>query len=370
LPDRPRLHAGCAARSVAAVALGGLALLPILVACGDAPDPAPPGPRPIKMLQVGGQAGGTLAFPGEIRPAQQADMAFEVPGKIVAFPVREGDVVEAGALLARLDPRDYEAELAKRRAQLEKTKTDLARYQTLFEKDVSPLMEVERARRNYEATRADFQQAQKAVEDAELRAPFSGVVARKLVEDFANVQAKQAVLILQDASSLEIRASIPERDFARVEPGLSLEERNRRARPRVEISALGDRSFAARITEFSTTADPATRTYEARFAFAVPPDVNVLPGMTARVVLEMTDAAQPPHGLRIPIQAVVSDPDGTSFVWVVDPETLAVARAPVSLGALRGGEVEITQGLAPGQIVAISGVHELRDGTVVRRFER
>lgn len=346
------------------------ASLLVAVACGEATSPPAPGPRPVKMLQIGAGTGGVLAFPGEIRPAQQADMGFEVPGRIELFPVKEGDPVARGALLARLDARDYDAELAKQKAQLEKTKTDLERYRTLYEKNVSPRMELERAQRNYEAALAGFRQAQKAVEDTELRAPFAGVVARKLVEDFANVQAKEPVLILQDNSRLEIRVSVPERDMARAQTGLSLEERNRRARPRVEISSLEGRQFPAQITEFSTAADPETRTYELRLAFEVPDDVNVRPGMTARALLDTAGGSATGDALRIPVQAVVSDPSGASFVWVVDPESLAVSRSPVSLGAMAGSEIEIHGGIEPGQTIATSGIHALRDGMTVRRFER
>lgn len=348
-------------------------LFPVLataLACAEEEPPAPLPPRPVKMMEVGGGAAGTLEFPGEIRPAQQADMAFEVPGRIAAFPAQEGQRVKEGALLARLDPRDYEAELAKQRAQLEKTKTDLERYRTLYEKGVSPQAEFERAQRNYEASRANFLQAQKAVEDTELRAPFDGVVARKLVEDFANVPAKEPVLILQDDSSLEIRVNVPERDFARMTPGVPVEERNRRANPRVVVSALGDRRFPARITEISTTADPQTRTYQARFAFENPPDVNVLPGMTARVVVDTGDAGAGGAEIHVPVQAVVSDPEGEPFVWVVDSDTMQVSRAPVRLGRMTGDRVVIESGLEPGQTVAISGVHDLREGAKVRRFER
>jgi RND family efflux transporter MFP subunit len=323
------------------------------------------------MVQVGGGGAGTLEFPGEIRPARQADMGFEVAGKIVAFPAQEGQRVDEGTVLARLDPRDYDSELAKQRAQLDKTRTDLERYRTLYDEGVSPRAEFERAQRNYEAAQANYQQAAKAVEDTELRAPFDGVVARKLVEDFVNVQAKETVLILQDDSSLEIRVSVPERDFARMETGLSLEERSRRARPRVVVSALGDRVFPARVTELSTTADPQTRTYQARFAFENPPDVNVLPGMTARVVVDVGGAAASGRpATTLPVQAVTADPEGEPFVWVVDPETLQVSRAPVGLGAMAGDRVEIVRGLEPGQTVATSGVAELREGMTVRRFER
>lgn len=371
--DRRWIASGAPGTAAHRVCGPAAALLVALFACGEAPAPEPTGPRPVKMMQVGGGAAGTLEFPGEVRPARQADMAFEVPGRIVEFPAREAQRVTKGTLLARLDPRDFESDLAKWRAQLEKVRTDLKRQEILYEKDVAPLTDLEGARRNFEAAQAEYDRARKAVEDAELRAPFDGVVARKLVEDFVNVQAKEPVLILQDDSGLEISVSVPERDLARMRPGLSLEERNRRGNPRVVVSALGDRSFPARITEFATSADPQTRTYQARFAFERTPDVNVLPGMTARVVLDVPSdegAAGASRAIRVPVQAVLAGPAGEVFVWVVDPESQQVSRAPVVTGSPSGDEIAIERGLDPGQTIAVSGVHDLREGMTVRRFER
>jgi RND family efflux transporter MFP subunit len=349
--------------------VGVLFLIAALAACGEPPAPEPPPVRPVKLLTLGEGAAGSLEYPGQIRAAQRADMAFEVPGRIVEFPVKEGVRVKAGQALARLDPRDYEAELAKARTNAAKGKADYDRYQSLFEKGVSPQKELERYRAFYENTQATLRIASKAVEDTVLRAPFDGVMARKLVPDFANVQAKQPVLVLEDDSSLQIDVAVPERDFARMRPGATLEERNARARPRVIVSGVPGREFPARLSEFTTTADPVTRTYQATFTFERPRDVNVLPGMTARVKLE-TGAAESGRPLLVPVQAVAEDTGTTPYVWTVDPKSMQVSKAPVEVGALTGSWIEIRSGLAPGQTLAVSGVHQLREGMVVRPFER
>jgi RND family efflux transporter MFP subunit len=347
--------------------LAAWAFLAPLFACGEETAPPPLPPRPVKMLEVGSEGRATLEFPGSIRAAQQSEMAFEVPGKVTALLVQEADRVERGQVLARLDPRDYQAELDKKQAAAAKAKADYDRYKILFEKGVSPQAELERYQRLYEATQANLRQAQKAVEDAELVAPFAGVVARKLVDDYANVQAKQPVLLLQDDSSLEIQVSIPERDFANMPPGLTLEERTARARPRVTVSSLPGRSFPARVKEFSTSADPATRTYQATFAFENPEDVNVLPGMTAKVTVSVGGRA---GALGVPASAVVAPEGDTPYVWIVDTRAMTVHKKAVELGELSGSWIQVRGGLEPGQTIAVSGVNHLRDGMTVRRFER
>lgn len=340
----------------------------LLAACAEEPAPEPLGPRLVKLLTVGDAEVGTLEYPGQIKAIQHADMGFEVPGRIIEFRVKEGQRVKRGAFLARLDARDYEAELDKARTNAAKTQADANRYQKLFDAGVTPQAELERYLRLDENMEANLRVASKAVEDTVLRAPFDGVVARKLVEDFANVQAKQAVLVVQDDSLLRIEAAIPERDFARMQPGLTLEERNARARPRVQVSSVAGREFPARASEFTTSADPATRTYRATFDFAPEPDVSVLPGMTAKVVLDVGGAAAA-GPLRVPAAAVISGGEGGPFLWAVDPDTLVVAKAPVEVGALSGSWLEIRSGLAAGQTIATSGVHQLREGMTVRRFE-
>jgi RND family efflux transporter MFP subunit len=337
--------------------------------CGEEPPPAAPVAQPVKILSVGGAGGGgTLEFPGEISPSQNAEPAFEVSGKIVEFPIDEAQVIAEGAVIARLDARDYEASRDRAAANVKKARSDVERYTTLYEKGVNPLTDVEGAQRRYDVSAADLRTAEKAVEDCVLRAPFAGTVAKKLVADFQNVKAKDPIIILQDESTLEIDVNIPESDFARMVPGLSIEERNRRSEPVVSVSSIPGRSFPARIKEFSTTADPVTRTFKGTFAFERPSDVTVRPGMTAKVTIRPTPAGEAPGSVSIPARAVLTDETGEAFVWVVDPKTMKVKRTPVVAGGLSGESISIQSGLAGGDQIAISGVHRLSDGMEVRRF--
>jgi len=333
--------------------------------CSEEAPPPEPSFRPIKTLTIGGTAsGGLREYPGTIAAAQNAELSFGVAARLEAFDVKEGQEVEAGAILARLDDRDYQARLDSARADLTNAKTEHERYQKLFEEGVVPASERDARKTAYEVSEARFREAEKASEETILRAPFAGTVAKRLVDDFENVLAKQAILILQDDKGLEIKINIPERDAAR---GRSdREEMERRLRPRVVVTSLPDRELPARIQEFSTTADPATRTFEVTLTFDPPEDVRVFSGMTAKVVIDAQ--AEVAEGLTIPSGAALADEGGSAYVWLVEPGAMTVSRRQVELGELSGSEVSVLGGLAAGDEIAISGMHQLREGMAVRRL--
>lgn len=369
-PQPARWWAGATGALTAVATWLGLASWGLVaIGCGEEPAPTAPTARPVKILTVGaGGAGITREFPGKLSAAQTAEVAFEVSGKILELPVEEGQQVEEGAVLARLDLRDFEARRDAAVAAEQAARAEADRTRALFEADVAPQQQLDVAERNYDVLKARADTARKALEDAVLRAPFAGEVARKLVDDFANVRAKDPILILQDNSHLEILINVAESDYVRMQPGLNNAERTARARPRVIVSSLPDREFPARIKELATTADPTTRTYAVTLAFDNPPDVNLLPGMTAKVRVgggEATGTEQ----IWIPVHAARTDESGEAFVWVVEPESMKVRRTPVTLGELSGGLVQVKAGLAGGEQIATSGVHYLREGMQVRRFE-
>jgi RND family efflux transporter MFP subunit len=303
-------------------------------------------------------------------------MGFEVAGRVTKFVVQEGDRVAETELLAQLDPRDYEAELKVAFANLAKAKADLARNLKVQERAPGAVteQEIEVNKRAVAVSEAQYEIAEKAVKDTELRAPFDGVMARKLVDDFANVQAKESVLIFQDDSELEIDVALPERDVVR-RTGIeeTKEQMSARLRPKVIVSALPDVTFDAKIKEFAMTANPETRTFSVKLTFENPAmqedpaqtQFNVLPGMTARVRI----VVDPESAWSIPATAAQANESGQPYVWKVDPEKMTVSRSAVKLGPLRNKQnVLLKGGVDEGDRIAISGVTSLREGMKVREF--
>ena len=163
---------------------------------------------------------------------------------------------------------------------------------------------------------------------------------------------------------------MPERDvvYARVNPKRAEEAKaiTARSKPQVIVSAISDRSFPAKIKEFATTADPVTRTFAVKFNFKNPKDVNILPGMTARV----RAVIDPDLAWSVPVTAAQADENGKSYVWKVDASNMVVSRTPVELGQMFGDRVRIKSGVKEGDMVAVSGVTQLREGMKVRKHEQ
>jgi RND family efflux transporter MFP subunit len=352
--------------------LPGLALMTLmLIACGDEPvAEVEEVVRPAKLMTINaGGDGTTREYPGTVSAKQSVELGFEVAGKIVELPISDGLAVKQGALLGRLDDADFVAARESAEANRKATRSAYERAKRIFDQGAGSQAEVDNTLRDIDVARQELVKAQKALDDTVLKAPFSGKISRKIADNFQNVQAKQAIVLLEDVSSLELDISVPEQDFSRMKTGLTLEQRNQRTNPEIQVSTIAGRSFKARLISFETTADPVTRTYRATFAFDNPADVNVLPGMTAKVVLNMPAdkvAASSDVGTLIPATAVVVDTDGSAYVWKYDPGSSKVSKAVVTVGNMSGASIRVLSGLQGGEQIATAGAAHMREGMKVR----
>lgn len=195
--------------------------------------------------------------------------------------------------------------------------------------------------------------------DSTLRAPYDGVIGRRLVEERQNIRAQQPVVQFQDADEIVIVVDVPE----------TVMIADIRTADIVHIiatfSSAPGLEFPARIREFAQVADPVTQTFQVRVALQSPPGMSVLPGMTATVTLTYRRANILADQILVPISAVFKDATGEQVTWIVGPDQI-VSRRPVKLGEATGGQIAIAEGLQPGDRVAVAGVTFLRDGMKVR----
>lgn len=353
------------------VIVGSMVVLP---ACQREEVEREPVVRPVRIVTIGDTGPGRqLAFSGSIRAGDSAELGFEVPGRIIELPVNEGQQVDEGDLIARLDPADFQSRLDQAEANYRQAQSTFERYKEIVERGAVSRQELDLRQRNYEVAQAELATARKALSDTRLVAPFSGEIGRRLVDNFVNVRAKQAVVILQDLTTLEVVVTIPEQDWARARPGLTREQRTELISPMVTLTMVPGRAFPARLKEIATVADPVTRTFEVIAEMDNPDDVQILPGMTANITVTVPQSSPATGGasaFSIPANAVLADAEGNSTVWKVDPDTMTVSRATIELGDVSGSQVRVMAGLRPGDRIATSGVHKLREGMQVTELRQ
>ena len=351
-----------------------LALL-ALVACGDDRQAAPePASRPVKVFVVeGSEVDAVRSFPGKVDASQRAELAFRVGGQLQELPVKEGDLVKKGQVLARLDPTDYKLILEDRQARFDNTERNFKRAKDLVADGNISRLDFDRMEAEYRSASAALSQAKKDLEYTVLIAPFAGRVAQRDVENFEEVMAKQTVMWLQNIDQLDIVINLPESVVRSVRGGVSREvgdggHTDPAVRATAQFEGRGDQTFPLRPKEIATKADPQTQTFRATFTMAAPTKFTVLPGMTATVLLDLSELVTYESVKWVPARAVQADSGLNPRVWLLDPETMTVSSRPVSIGRMSGSMIEITDGLAGGEEIVAVGAPYLAQGMRVTRM--
>jgi RND family efflux transporter MFP subunit len=304
------------------------------------------------------------ALVGVVKARVESNLGFRVSGKIAQRLVDRGALVKVGQPLAILDETDWKLQLEQAKAALAAARS--ARDQALAERDRIAALRAkgwstssDRDKANAAADQAlgAFVQAESAVtlqqnalSYATLLADADGVVTATMAEPGQVVAAGQAVMTLAHADAREADVSVPE----------ALVDRVHAASATVVLWSRPDKVYQARLRELTPAADPATRTYPARFSIeGAGPEVEL--GMTATVTI--SDAA----GLvaRLPLGAILDEGQGAA-VFVVDPGTKALTRRAVTIAGYDAQEAIISSGISEGDMVVALGVQKLHVGDVVR----
>ncbi len=341
-------------------------LVPLLFSACNTGDSGSPIIRPVKTMLVGSpQDFTTRTFPGKVLATHEAKLAFEVPGRLIALPILEGDKINAGQVLAQIDPKTYQEKYNETKAILLRNKVEYGRYSELVKNGYVSRTEYDQKRAQFLVAQANFNTAEKDLKDTKIIAPFTGVISKKYVKNFENVVAKQQILLLQDLNQFDIEVQVPESLILNLKGG---------KKPVKKMTAMFESAPNKRYTlsmkEFSSEADPQTQTYRLLTTFPAPKDLNVFPGMSASVIVELADnSAQKNAFILIPSTAVFEGADNKPSVWVVDPKTSQVKRRVVEISRLDQGEIRVLSGLEPGERVVTAGAGYLRENEKVSIME-
>ena len=347
----------------AAVALALLATL--LSACKDHSD-APVERSALVHTQLvqprNGQA--TVTLTGEIQARFSADLSFRVNGRVLARLVDVGTHVEAGDLLARLDPAEQQADFDAATAGAAAAAAQLRVAQATFDRQSSLLSsgfttrvaynqaqeQLRTAQSTLESAKAELGRAREALGDTELHARATGVITARSLELGEVVQAAQSVFSLAQDGERDAIFNVPESMlFADVEHG------------RVSLALVSDSHVTASgyLREISPAVDPKSSAVRVKVAIQNPP-----PAMSLGSAIAGTAGTKAGAQITLPwtaLTAVGSKP----AVWIVDPKTNTASLKPVTVGAYEAGAVLIKQGLEPGDRVVIDGGKLLSSGQPV-----
>ncbi|TCR70396.1 efflux RND transporter periplasmic adaptor subunit [Bosea sp. BK604] len=289
------------------------------------------------------QALGTLAAD------ESVVIAPEIAGRVVALGFKEGDRVQKGQELVKLDKAILEADLKQAEADVRLARDTHERSRSLVQRGSGTQVALEQATAQLAVAEARLQLSQSRLALTAIVAPFTGVVGLRSVGVGDYVPAGKELITLTAIDPIKVDFRVPELFLSSVKVGQTIE---------VKLDAVPDRTFTGRIFAIDPVVDINGRAIRLR-AMIPNSDLALKPGLFARINIIVN---QREKALIVPETAVV--PDGMNKMIYVVQDGKA-KRMPVELGKRMQGKVEITKGLNPAMQIVTTGQMRLRDGVAV-----
>jgi len=343
-----------------------LGLLFLFCACSgsDSEDQKKQRPAGVRLTQVQrGDISLVIQATGTVAPRRETFIGPKVSGRIETFFVDEGDFVEKGKPLVRLEQVRFKLSLdeataadKESRAQLKNLELKRDRVRKLYEKGVADkqlyddtVTEVTLARARAAMAASRLERAREDFKDSVLYAPFSGfVVERKMnTGEIFSGMANEYVLHLVDTRTVKVEVNIFETKKQYIQVGKKVP---------VLVDAVPDVTFEGVITAVNPLVDPASRKFLVKIEIPNP-DYKLESGMFARVSIPEKSSR---NALLVPA-AAVTQRDGRQLVFTVKNNT--AVQQPVATGLMTHDRVEITQGLKAGDSVIVDGLYAVKNGT-------
>ncbi len=359
--DKPK-QSHRAARA-AIIALAGAVLI---AGCKPAAEAPPPEVRPVRTMTVMKLAPGqTVTLTGTVQAQTEVNYAFRIDGRMIERPVRVGDAIRPGQLLARLDASNEEAALASARAQLAaaeavavEQRNNLNRQRELLAQRFISQAAFDQISANAKSAEASVVAARSQVDLAQNRLSYTRLVA-DAPGTVAAVGAEPGEVV--PAGRMIVQVARREGRDAVFDVPAQIKDRAP-ANPEITVALTSDPKVVVkgRVREVSPRADPVTGTFQVRVGLIDPP-AGLRLGSTVTGSFRM-DAAP---AIEVPGSALVRA-GAESAVWIVDPRTQTVSQRPIRVASHNADRVVVAEGLETGDVVVTAGVQALHPGQKVR----
>lgn len=308
-------------------------------------------PIPVETRQVQrGQITAVYSGTAALEVDAEANVSAKVTGELIELLVEEGDLVVSGQILARLNGDRLRLELARQRANVRKLEQDYQRNLELNEKGLVSAGAFQGMQFELESLRATLRLAQLELSYTEIRAPFDGVIAERYVKRGNTITVNQSLFKITDLDPLLIYLHVPEKEFSKLKAD---------QKAIVQVDAISNELYQARIARISPVVDPNTGTFKVTVEVE-DASGDLKPGMFGRVsvVYDTHD-----NSMLVPRAALV-DTDSDAAVFVV--EDGVAHRREVTVGYNSGADVEVLEGLSGDEEIVVIGQNTLKDGGKVR----
>jgi membrane fusion protein (multidrug efflux system) len=292
---------------------------------------------------------------GTVEAVQSIELRPEAEGRLVQIHVREGSIVGRGTPLFKIDDQALRAQVARAEAERDLAQQALTRTRQLLEQNATSASELERAEATARSTQASLDLLQLSLTRTTVRAPFGGVVGRRLVSLGDYVTPQRPLISLQTFDPQRAVFQIPERFADRVGNG---------QRVRFTVAALPGKSFTGVVDFVDPVVQLPGRTVLVK-ASVPNPRRELQAGMFIEASLATSTR---PSAVVVPEDAVLTSLN-QRVTWVVGANN-TVERREVTIGVRRAGFVEITKGVAAGEKVVVGGAERLQPGAPVMPVER
>ena len=352
--------------------LGSGAILLSLVACSEDKQVVEE-IRSVKTITIGDTTSGEVRkFSGIVRAVDRSALSFEVAGNVAVVNVDIGARVEKGVILAELDKEPYELEVKKAEAELVTAKAKLKKQLAAYKREQSIFDQGAGSDRRLEQTEFAFKEAESSVEfvtsklnlakrdlrKTVLYAPFNGSIGVREVDPFVDVRRGQKIFEIDGEGEQEIVVDIPETIVHRLTIGMPAA---------VAFSTMPGASTEGKVTEIGTVAGDGNA-FPIKVRLIEPPS-EVRSGMTVEATFDL-QGPESASGYAIPVYAIAPTKESASgFVFVYQSDSSTVKQVAVKVGGIKDNMAIVSEGLAPGDIVAVAGVSFLSDAMKVKLMD-